>query len=149
LTSGFLLDTSVLSLLAPGRPEPDDGLTTWLRENNDRIYISAVTMAEVEQSICKLRRAGGGERAEALTQWLDALLNDGADRILSLDANVGRIAGGLSDKATATGRHPVFADVAIAATAVAHGLTIVTRNGRHFAALDVAFVDPVDKLPGR
>lgn len=148
MSSGFLLDTSVLSLLAPGRPTPDAGLADWLKENNDRLYISAVTVAEVEQGICKLRRAGGGERAEALAGWLDALLDDGADRILSLDANAGRIAGGLSDMATAIGRHPGFADVAIAATAVAHDLTIVTRNGKHFAPLEVNFVDPLEKLPG-
>jgi predicted nucleic acid-binding protein len=66
---------------------------------------------------------------------------------LSFDAKAGQIAGGLSDKATATGRHPGFADVAIAATAVAHDLTIVTRNGSHFAPLEVAFVDPDEKLP--
>lgn len=149
MSSGFLLDTSVLSLLAPGRPAPDAGLATWLQENNDRLYISAVTVAEVEQGICKLRRAGSGERAEALAGWLDALLDDGADRILSLDANAGRIAGRLSDMATAIGRHPGFADVAIAATAVAHDLTIVTRNGKHFAPLEVAFVDPLEKLPDR
>lgn len=105
-----------------------------------------MTVAEVERGICKLRRAGSGERADALARWLEALLDDGAERILSLDANVGRIAGGLSDRATAIGRHPGFADVAIA---VADDLTIVTRNGRHFAPLGVAFVDPLATLPGR
>lgn len=149
MSSGFLLDTSVLSLLAPGRPALDAGLAAWFNENSDGLYISAVTVAEVEQGICKLRRAGSGERADALARWLEALLDDGAERILSLDANVGRIAGGLSDRATAIGRHPGFADVAIAATAVAHDLTIVTRNGRHFAPLGVAFVDPLAMLPGR
>lgn len=149
MSSGFLVDTSVLSLLAPGRSTPDAGLAAWLEANNDQLYISAVTVAEVEQGICKLRRAGSGERADALAGWLDALLGDGADRILPLDARAGRIAGGLSDSATAIGRHPGFADVAIAATAVAHDLMIVTHNGRHFAPLEVAFVDPLKKLPGR
>jgi predicted nucleic acid-binding protein len=42
---------------------------------------------------------------------------------------------------------PVFADVAIAATAKAHGLVLLTRNGRHFASLGVAFIDPIEGLP--
>lgn len=47
MSSGFLLDTSVLSLLAPGRPAPDDRFTAWLRQNDDHLYISAVTIAEM------------------------------------------------------------------------------------------------------
>ena len=148
MSSGFLLDTSVLSLLAPGRPAPDDRLTAWLREHDDQLYISAVTIAEIEQGICKLRRAGGAERAEALSQWLGALLAEAAARILPLDAAVGRVAGRLSDQALAVGRHPGFPDVAIAATAVAHDLVLMTGNGRHFAPLGVAFVDPDEAVAG-
>lgn len=149
MSAGFLLDTSVLSRLAPGRPVPDDRFAAWLRDHDDRLYISTVTIAEIEQGICKLRRAGGAERAEALSQWLDALLAEGADRILSLNAEVGRAAGRLSDAAIAVGRHPGFPDLAIAATAVVHDLVLVTGNGRHFAPLGVAFVDPDAVLAGR
>ena len=149
MSSGFLLDTSVLSMLAPGRPAPSGRLTAWLRQNDNEIYISAVTIAEIEQGICKLRRAGGAERAEALAQWLGALLAEGAARILPLDAAVGRVAGRLSDEATAVGRHPSFPDVAIAATAVAHELVVVTGNGRHFAPLGIAFIEPGEALPDR
>jgi predicted nucleic acid-binding protein len=42
---------------------------------------------------------------------------------------------------------PVFADVAIAATASTHGLVLLTRNGGHFAPLGVAFIDPLEELP--
>jgi len=147
LSSGFLVDTSILSMLAPGRRPPDGELAAWLRAHGDQLYISAVTVAEVEQGICKLRRAGGAERADALSHWIGALLADGAERILPLDAKVGRIAGQLSDKAIAIGRHPGFADVAIAATALANDLTLLTDNGKHFAPLDVAFFNPVEQLP--
>ena len=149
MSAGFLLDTSVLSRLAPGRPAPDVGFAAWLRAHDDHLYISTVTIAEIEQGICKLRRAGGVERAEALSQWLDALLAEGAARILPLDAAVGRTAGRLSDAAIAVGRHPGFPDVAIAATAVAHDLVLMTGNGRHFAPLGVAFVDPDAVSAGR
>jgi predicted nucleic acid-binding protein len=124
LTSGFLLDTSVVSVLAPGKPSPDNALAAWLREQSEKLYISAITIAEIEQGICKLRRAGG-----------------------RLDARTGRIAGALSDKALAAGRHPGFADVAIAATAIAHDLVLLTCNGKHFEPLGVPFVDPIERLP--
>ncbi|MEW6707670.1 MAG: type II toxin-antitoxin system VapC family toxin [Pseudomonadota bacterium] len=147
MSEGYLLDTSVLSVLAPGKTTPDAALAAWLRLNSDKLYISAITVAEVEQGICKLRRAGGDERAERLTQWLDTLIAQGATRILALDAQVGRTAGALSDQAVSIGRHPGFADVAIAATAKVHGLTVLTRNGRHFEPLGVRIVDPLDRLP--
>lgn len=149
MSSGFLLDTSVLSLLAPGRAPVDGAFAAWLREHDSRLYISAVTIAEVEQGICKLRRAGGTARAEALCQWLAALLAEGAERILAFDAEVGQIAGRLSDAAAASGRHPGFPDIAIAATAIAHDLTVLTANRKHFAPLGVDAIDPGEGLPGR
>jgi predicted nucleic acid-binding protein len=58
-----------------------------------------------------------------------------------------RMAGGLSDRARGACHAPGFADVVIAATACCHGLTILTRNVRHFAPLGVAAVDPFKTLP--
>lgn len=147
MTNGYLVDTSVLSLLAPERPTLDKSLASWMRAHNDQLYVSAVTVAEIEQGIRKLHRAGGVQRADALTRWLDALIERGGDRILPFDTRAGRIAGELSDQAIAAGRHPGFADVAIAATAVANGLVVLTRNGKHFAPLGVELVDPVERLP--
>ena len=146
MSSGYLLDTSVLSLLAPGKPA-NDSVAQWLRAHNDVLYLSAVTIAEIEQGICKLRRTGGTERADALERWLEALIENGGERILPFDARTGRIAGGLSDRASAAGRHPGFADVAIAATAVAHDLVVSTRNGKHFEPLRVAFSEPIEASP--
>jgi len=60
------MDTSVLSLLATGRLDPGCALATWLRKRVDVLYLSAVSVVEVEQSIAKLRRAGGTERADRL-----------------------------------------------------------------------------------
>jgi predicted nucleic acid-binding protein len=146
VSSGYLLDTSVLSLLAPGKPS-NDPLAQWIRDHNETLYFSAVTVTEIEQGICKLRRAGSNERADTLGKWLDALIENGGERILPFDARTGRIAGGLSDRAFAAGRHPGFADVAIAATAIAHDLLLLTGNGKHFAPLDIAFHDPGEGLP--
>jgi hypothetical protein len=77
------------------------------------------------------------------------LLATWSDRVLSLDARVGREAGALSDRALATGRYPGFAYVVIAATAGTHELVLLTQNGRHFASLDVVFIDPFNALPAR
>ena len=134
-------------MLAPGKSAPEETLTTWVRDNADRIYLSAVTIAEIEQGIRKLRRAGGAARADRLAYWLDSVLDARGVQVLALDGIVGRAAGALSDKAIAIGRHPGFADIAIAATAVVHDLVLVTRNGKHFEPLDVAFIDPLATLP--
>ena len=143
----YLLDTSVLSLMAPGRSALKPELSDWLRRRADALYLSAVTIAEIEQGICKLRRTGGTERADRLTDWLNALLTTSSNRILPLDGQVGREAGVLSDRALAIGRHPGFADIAIAATASVHGLVLLTQNGRHFAPLGVPVIDPALELP--
>jgi toxin FitB len=147
LSAGYLLDTSVLSMLAPDKPTLTPALIAWLRQHAEGLYLSAVTVVEIEQGICKLRRAGGAQRADRLTQWLDALLATSSDRVLALDSRIGRSAGALSDRAIALGWHPGFADVAVAATASAHGLILLTRNGKHFAPLGVPFIDPVEALP--
>jgi toxin FitB len=76
------------------------------------------------------------------------LLIKGKDHLLTFDAEVGRAAGKLSDKVSAAGRHPGFADVGIAATAKVHGLVVLTCNGKHFQPLGVKFVDPLKQLPG-
>lgn len=143
MSRGFLLDICVLSMLAPGKPAMDAGLAQWLHRHTDRLFLSAVTVAEIEQGICKLRRAGGVERATRLTHWLDGLVTKGADRILAFATDAARLAGALSDEAVSAGRHPGFADVAIAATAKAHGLVVVTCNHRHFESLGVDLLDPL------
>lgn len=148
MSSGYLLDTSVLSLLAPGRSSDDDPLVRWIREHHEAIYLCAITIAEIEQGVCKLRRLGASERAEALKRWLDDLFENSADRVLSFDARAGRIAGAISDRALAAGRHPGFADVAIAAIALSHDLLVLTHNRKHFEALGVPFRDPVGQVPG-
>jgi predicted nucleic acid-binding protein len=109
--------------------------------------LPSITIAEVAQGIGKLRRAGGTDRADRLDRWLDGLLAAYADRILPLDAHAARLAGQLSDAAQAQGRHPGFADVAIAALAQRAGLLLLTCNLKHFEPLGVACADPMVALP--
>lgn len=102
---------------------------------------------EIEQGIAKLRRGGGLLRAERLADWLAALLHLYAPRILLLDLDTSRQLGILSDAARAGGHMPGLADLAIAATAIVHHHTILTRNLRHFHMLGVTTHDPFERLP--
>lgn len=148
MANGYLLDTSVVSVLAPGRevfvPTP---LLDWLREHQRQLYLPCIAIAKMAQGIGKLRRAGGVDRADRLDRWLDGLLGTYADRILPLDAQVARLAGQISDAAVAQGRHPGFADLAIAALAQNAGLLLLTCNLKHFEPLGVDCADPLIKLP--
>jgi len=148
LYKGYLLDTSVVSVLAPGReafvPQP---LREWLQAHHKQLYLPCIAVAEMAQGIAKLRRAGGAERADRLDRWLDGLLSAYADRILPLDAQASRLAGQMSDAAVAQGCHPGFADVAIAALAQNAGLLLLTCNLKHFQPLGVACADPLVTLP--
>ena len=74
LQVGCLLDTSVVSALAPGRPAPQGEWVEWLRQQSEQVYLPCIAIAELEQGICKLRRAGGRARAARLKAWLDGLL---------------------------------------------------------------------------
>lgn len=143
-----MLDTSVVSVLAPGReafvPTP---FGQWLQAHHQALFLPSVAIAEMAQGIGKLRRAGGAERADRLDRWLDGLLAAYGDRILPLDAQAARLAGQMSDEAQAQGRHPGFADVAIAAIAQHAGLLLLTRNLKHFQPLGVACADPLVTLP--
>lgn len=143
-----MLDTSVVSVLAPGReafvPTP---FGQWLQAHHQALFLPSVTIAEMAQGIGKLRRAGGAERADRLDRWLDGLLAAYGDRILPLDAQAARLAGQMSDEAQAQGRHPGFADVAIAAIAQHAGLLLLTHNLKHFQPLGVACADPLTTLP--
>jgi predicted nucleic acid-binding protein len=148
LFNGYLLDTSVVSALAPGReaflPTP---LAEWLQKHHKELFLPSIAIAEMAQGIGKLRRAGAAERADRLDRWLDGLLATYADRILALDACAARLAGQISDAAVAQGCHPGFADVAIAALAQHAGLLLLTCNFKHFEPLGVACTNPLISLP--
>jgi len=148
LFNGYLLDTSVVSALAPGREAfVSAPLREWLQAHHKQLFLPAIAVAEMAQGIGKLRRAGDALRADRLDRWLDGLLATYADRILPLDARAARLAGQMSDAAIAQGCHPGFADVAIAALAQHAGLLLLTCNLKHFEPLGVACADPLATLP--
>ncbi|WP_028714432.1 PIN domain-containing protein [Paracoccus sp. J55] len=142
----YLLDTNILSASAPTRRDADaQALAAWMRAHSDRLHLSAITIAEIEAGIARAVRIGASSKAPALRRWLAAVEHFYGNRILPFGIEEARQAGVILDRARA--HDPGFEDIAIAATAAAHGLTVLTANERHFAPLGVPYANPLKELP--
>ncbi len=133
----FLLDTVVVS--AARRPERQDkAFQDFLRTVElGEAFLSSVTIMEIRFGIQREHRKDGAFAAE-LSRWLqDVVLQAFAGRVLPFDLAVAMRAGALPT----ADRRP-SADAMIAATAMEHELTLVTRNVAHFEALGLACLDP-------
>jgi predicted nucleic acid-binding protein len=115
--------------------------------NSAGLYLSVITVAEVEDGIAKSRRQGAHRRAERLAEWLETLLHLYGARVLPIDLETARRIGALADRARDQGQASGLADLAIAATAQRRGWTVLTRNLRHFSPLGVPTLDPFATLP--
>ncbi|MDO9414653.1 PIN domain-containing protein [Pararhizobium sp.] len=147
----FLLDTNIISLLAPQRQHGaiEGEIAAWIMQLSDDLYLSVITVAEIETGISRLRRTGASTKASAFQGWLDGIVHHYAARIHALDLETAKLAGQLYDRAIAKGSNASFPDAAIAATAAMHDLTVITRNSAHFSHFEVPFIDPYDGLPAR
>jgi len=142
----YLVDTNVISAAAPTKTTAPP-LVAWMDEHSSALFLSAVTIAEIEGGIAKLRREGAARKAAGLSAWLETILHLYSDRVLAFDVDVARAAGALSDKARGLGLSPGFGDIIIAATAARHGLTLLARNTKDFAKLGITLHDPFTTLP--
>lgn len=143
--SGYLLDTNAISALAPraARSDPPAHIVafrTWLRAHGDELFLSTITLAEIQAGVSQLERKGSTRRAAALAQWLSAIVELYDSRTLPLTAAAALETGRFLDRALGAGVHPVFEDVAIAATAAVHNLIVVTANARHFECFGVSLL---------
>ena len=131
----FLIDTDVLSALR--RRERHPAIVRWVEgQRTTDLHISVMTVGEIERGITQQQRHNPAF-ARDLAVWLDRVLAWYGDRILPVDAATARRWGQLS---AAVGNDS--ADLLIAATALEHGLTVATRNVRHFEPTGVAVLDP-------
>jgi len=135
----FLLDTNVVSEWV--KPLPNPGLATWLAEiDEDRVFISVVTLAEIRYGI---ERLDNGRRRKRLDEWLrDELPLRFEERILPIDGAVADAWGRVVAHREATGRHISSMDALIAATAEVHKCTLVTRNVSDFETSVKSIVNP-------
>ena len=140
----FLLDTDVLSLLAPSRAGLSKRFTDWLEQTDaeGRIYLSAVTVYEIEKGIALLEHAKATAKSANLRLWLAGLVATYQDKIIPIDAEVAAIAGQLDARAISAGQHPDMADAIIAGIAKVHDAIVVTRNTKHFLPFGIEFVTP-------
>jgi predicted nucleic acid-binding protein len=143
----YLVDTNVISAGSPTKAQATPDLAAWMQRHDALLFVSVITVAEIADGIAKARREGAGRKADRLAEWFETVLHLYASRVLSLDLPAARWLGILSDRARSAGHAPGFADLAIAATAQLHGMTILTRNLRHFRMLEIPAVDPFERLP--
>ena len=131
----YLLDTVVVSELRKRRRSLH--VVTWINSvAPTTLFFSAVTIAEIERGIERERSIDPKFAAE-LASWLDVTLRAYGERILPLTVAIARRWGRL---AAQIGNREL--DLAIAATALEHGLTLVTRNVSHFTPTGVATLNP-------
>jgi predicted nucleic acid-binding protein len=143
----YVVDTNILSTASPTVKLPLSELVDWLDRASPFLFLSVVTAAEVADGIAKKKREGATRKAGMLRAWWDTVEHLYADRILPFDLQTARIAGRLMDGARGRGHEPGFPDTAIAATAVQHHLTVLTRNVRDFKPLGVPHLNPYEALP--
>jgi predicted nucleic acid-binding protein len=133
--TGYLLDTNVISETRKARA--DSGVITFLAgADATGLFLSVLTLGELRKGVAAKRRSDPAA-ADRLGAWVDGIETDFADRILPIDTATARRWGELS-----AGRSLPVTDTLIAATAIRHGLTLVTRNIRDVASTGVTLVDP-------
>lgn len=138
----FLIDTVTLSELR--RRQRDPMVVAWFeRQRATDLFLSVVTIGEIERGIARQRLADPGF-SEALAAWLDRVLALYAERIVAFDLRMARRWGSLSADLGNTS-----ADLMIAATALEHGFTVVTRNVSDFEPAGVAVLNPFGRRSGR
>jgi len=131
----FLVDANVLSEAT--KPSPDERVVAWLHAHEGEIAVDPVILGELRFGILLLPK---GKKRTALEQWFDA----GVGRLncLSWDADTGMKWAELLARLRKAGKSMPIKDSLIAATALVHGLAIVTRNRSDFAHTGLRMVDP-------
>jgi len=139
--SGFLLDTNIISELI--KPEPEARLTEWVESaDEDLLYLSVLTVGEIRKGIVAME---DGRRRTALQSWLEIDLKPRfSGRVLPIDEATADRWGAIAGAAAAQGITVPVVDGLLAATALQHNLTLVTRNTKNLTGTNVPAFNPWD-----
>ena len=141
----YLLDTNVVSMLDSRRHQHEPALIAWLERNGASLFLSVMTITEMDAGVLKLRRGGKADRADEIAGLIASILTEFADRVLPVDVDTARHVARLGAE---TYRQQVaLPDLIIAATAARHGLIVLTRNLKDFGRMSVKAIDPFSALP--
>jgi predicted nucleic acid-binding protein len=134
----YLIDTNIISEVGKGS-HCNRHVAAWYRDaRDDELFLSVLVVGEIRQGIERLRPRNR-QRAAALEHWLEEILTSFAERILPVDERVAQIWGRMN------AREPLAAiDSLLAATAEAHGLTVVTRNLKDIERSGVRCLNPFE-----
>lgn len=136
----FLLDTNVVSELR--RPRPHGAVLAWLRATPDAdLHLSAVTIGELQAGV-EITREQDAAKAVEIEAWLEQVAE--TYNILPMDGRVFRCWARLMHRRS----DDLLEDAMIAATAITHNLTVVTRNVRDFKPFGVAILNPFVRAKG-
>lgn len=132
----FLLDTNVISELR--KPRPHGVVLAWLQSvDNATLNLSSVSLGEIQAGI-ELTREQDAAKASAIESWLDQLSQ--SSTFLAMDGRACRCWARLMHRRSDT----LYEDAMIAAIALMHGLTVVTRNVKDFGDFGVALFNPFE-----
>jgi predicted nucleic acid-binding protein len=133
----YLLDTNVISESRKGKKANPGMQKFWRSVDPDAIYLPVQSIGEIRRGVEIVKRRGDSAQAKILEVWLQTLATVYADRILSFDGDCAQVWGALM---SAGNQHPI--DKQIAAIALIHDMTVVTRNTSDFIGTGVSLVNP-------
>ena len=134
----YLLDTCVLSEFV--RPAPASAVMAWVNEQAEvDLFVAAMSLAELQRGVARLPPS---RRKVDLANWLVKLRSSFAERALPFTTATATYWGEMCAQLEAAGKTMAAFDSLIAASAVEHGLALVTRNERDFAAAPLVVINP-------
>lgn len=142
----YLIDTNVISEIRK-KDKANAGVVAFfenVQEQGEEVYVSSITVGELRRGVELIRHRGDAPQAALLERWLEGVLHNHKDNILTLDAEAAQVWGRLR-----VPHHEHELDKQIAAIALVNDLTVVTRNTPHFESTGARVLNPFSPAEGQ